>query len=32
MNLILDRPALRKEVQEVYDHVQNVLTLLENKA
>jgi len=29
---LLDRPALRKEVQEVYDHVQNVLTLLENKA
>ena len=28
----LDRPVLRKEVQEVYDHVQNVLTLLENRA
>jgi hypothetical protein len=32
MNPILDRPALRKEVQEVYYHVQNVLALLENRA
>lgn len=27
----IDRPALQKEVQEIYDHVQNVLTLLEKR-
>lgn len=27
----LDRPVLRTQVQEVYDHVQSVVTLLENK-